>query len=202
MRDTRRTADAARSTSAGTGPAPTRWRRLATAAGISLFLGIGMALAYLGAFHHPAPDHLAVVVSPPGRAGAVAAALRAHGGGEFDVSTAPAVKARAEVRSGGAVAAYLIGQRNPVMVIDTSAFPTASQAAESLFRGLAAGAGDTAPAVQDLAPLPVRAEFGQNAFFLMVALTVDANVAALTISTGGRPCPSAAGPRRARRSQA
>jgi hypothetical protein len=164
----------------------TGFRHLALALAIPLFLCVGMALAYLGGFGDPTPHHVKVELASRKTESVqpLATALRTRLGARFDISATTPSRAGSDVAKARAVAAYLPG-REPQLLVNSAASPTEAQVAVQLFTTVAATTARAPLAVHDLAALPANDPLGQNAFFLLVALTIGGYTAAIAIGAAG-----------------
>jgi hypothetical protein len=166
-------------------PAPSvQLRHLIIALLVPVYLGTGMALAYLGGFHRPEPHHLpvAVVGSSPQDA-VLATTIADRAGTSLSVRTVPDVATADKlVRSGDLVGAYI--PHTTTVIVAGASSPTASTAAQQVFDQVAATR-DARLHVQDLAPLPADDPQGSNLFFLLVALSVGAYTVAAALGVAG-----------------
>ncbi|MFE0650147.1 hypothetical protein ACFVZH_16330 [Streptomyces sp. NPDC059534] len=154
-----------------------------------LLMCVGMGLAYLGAFHAPAPHDLRVDVVGSGPATQVLAqTLHDKGAGALDVRTVPdretAVTALREQHSFGA---YLPGER-PELLVASASSDTSAMAVEKVFTKVAA-AQDAPLKVTDVAPVSSGDPTGQGVFFLLVALSIGAYASVAVVGGAGAVLP-------------
>ncbi|WP_232542725.1 hypothetical protein [Streptomyces sp. QHH-9511] len=154
-----------------------------------LLMCIGMGIAYLGAFHAPAPHDLRVdVVGSGPTAQVLAQTLHDKGDGALDVRTAAdretAVSALLDRSSFGA---YLPGPR-PELLVASASSDTSAMAVEKVFTKVAADQG--APLkVTDVAPVSAGDPTGQGIFFLLVALSIGSYASVAVIAGAGAVLP-------------
>lgn len=153
---------------------------------IPVYLALGMALAYLGAFHQVEPHHLPVsIVGSSPQTSVLATTVGDQAGPQLSVSTIASLdQARSKVGTGALAAAFAPSANQPTVIIDSAASPTAAQVAQTVFDKVAEVQGKRL-VVQDLQPLPANDALGSNLFFLLVALTVGGYTAAATLGVAG-----------------
>ncbi|GGU77211.1 membrane protein [Streptomyces litmocidini] len=154
-----------------------------------LLMCVGMGLAYLGAFHAPAPHDLRVDIVGSGPTTQVLAqTLQDKGAGALDVRTVidrdTAVSALREQRSFGA---YIPGTR-PELLVASGSSDTSAMAVEKVFTKVAAGQ-DAPLKVTDVAPTASGDPTGQGVFFLLVALSIGAYASVAVIGGAGAVLP-------------
>lgn len=154
---------------------------------IPVYLALGMALAYLGAFHQVEPHHLPVsIVGSSPQTSVLATTVGDQAGPQLSVSTIASLdQARSKVGTGALAAAFAPSANQPTVIIDSAASPTAAQVAQTVFDKVAEVQGKRL-VVQDLQPLPANDALGSNLFFLLVALTVGGYTAAATLGVAGQ----------------
>ncbi|WP_052227067.1 hypothetical protein [Microbacterium mangrovi] len=164
-------------------PAPHVWKTLGAHILIPLFLGAGMALAYLGSFHEPTPHNLqvAVVGSTP-QSMVFAQTMNDKGTGKVDVRTvatdADAVKL---VKDREIAAAYETSAQGAKIIVSTAASATTAEAAQKIFLPIAYRQ-HLPVVVDDVQPTSEHDSTGQGLFFMMVALTVGSYACAAAVS--------------------
>jgi hypothetical protein len=170
---------------------PTRLRHLILALAIPLFLGAGVALSYLGAFHDPTPRHLRVEIATtsPASTAPLVSALATRVGQQFEISVRSPTQAAADVAAARVAAAYRQGTK-PQLLVNTAASPTAEQAAVQLFTTVAATTEHAPLSVHDFGPQPANDPLSQNLFFLLVALTIGGYSGAVAIGAAGERLPA------------
>jgi hypothetical protein len=177
---------------APTSPSPTAtpsrtralpWRSLGLHLLIPLFLAAGMALAYLGAFGHPAPHHLPVaVVGTTAEAEVFAQALNDRAPDALDVRTvADADAARGLVADREVVAAYEATADDATLFVSSAASDTTASVVQKVFLPVAYEQ-HLPLQVDDVVPSGDGDPTGQGLFFLLVALSVGGYASAAAIS--------------------
>ena len=164
-------------------PPATLWKHLGSHLLIPLVLAAGMALAYLGAFHQPAPHDLPIAIVGEGPATRVfAQTLNDKASTELDVTTvATGAKARDLVEHQKLAAAYDVDGTHATIIVSTAASETAAAAAQKIFLPIAYEQ-KLPVTVDDVRPSGAHDTTGQGLFFLMVALTVGSYAAAIAIA--------------------
>ncbi|GAA1440267.1 hypothetical protein [Leifsonia poae] len=164
-------------------PPATLWKHLGSHLLIPLILGAGMALAYLGAFHQPAPHDLPVAIVGEGPAAQVfAQTMNDKASTELDVTTvSTAAKARDLVEHQKLAAAYEVDGGHATIIVSTASSETVASAAQKIFLPIAYEQ-KLPVTVDDVRPTGVHDSTGQGLFFLMVALTVGSYAAAIAIA--------------------
>ncbi len=159
------------------------WKALGSHIVIPLFLAVGMALAYLGAFHSPQPHDLPVAIVGQGPATQVfAQTMNDTAPTQLDVTTvATAAAAREQLANGTIAAAYEPGTTQAVIHISTASSETEASAAEKLFLPIAYRQ-HLPVTIDDVRPVPADDGTGQGLFFLMVALSVGGYSSAIAIA--------------------
>ncbi|MFJ5230387.1 hypothetical protein ACIQBJ_10875 [Kitasatospora sp. NPDC088391] len=155
-----------------------------------LLMCLGMGIAYLAAFHAPAPHHLKVAVvgaAPQGQV--LAQTLKDRAGDGLDVTTLPdADTARQRLLDRDLVAAYLPDAGTPTLLVATAGSETSATAAEKVFTQVAAHQGRPL-AVRELTPLPAGDPTGQGLFFLLVALSIGSYGSVAVLGAAGAALP-------------
>ncbi|CUM39937.1 FIG01135661: hypothetical protein [Streptomyces venezuelae] len=154
-----------------------------------LLMCVGMGLAYLGAFHAPAPHDLRVdVVGSGPSAQVLAQTLQDKGAGALDVRTvADRATAVASLREQGSFGAYIPGEK-PELIVASGSSDTSAMAVEKVFTKVAA-AEDAPLRVTDVAPVASGDPTGQGVFFLLVALSIGAYASVAVIGGAGAVLP-------------
>ncbi|MEV4559979.1 hypothetical protein AB0K51_23720 [Kitasatospora sp. NPDC049285] len=151
-----------------------------------LLMCLGMGIAYLSAFHAPAPHQLKVAVigqSPQDRV--LAQTLADRAGDALDVGTvATADDARQRLLDRELVAAYLPDPGAPTLLVATANSETSAGAAQKVFTKVAAQQ-DKPLTVQELTPLPAGDPTGQGLFFLLVALSIGSYGSVAVLGAAG-----------------
>ncbi|MFD3611391.1 hypothetical protein ACFWXA_25605 [Streptomyces atroolivaceus] len=150
-----------------------------------LLMCIGMGLAYLGAFHAPAPHDLRVdVVGSGSSAQVLAQALQDKGDGALSVRTvADRDVAVSHLKTQQSYGAYVPGGR-PELVVATASSDTSATVVQKIFTEVAAGQG--APLqVTDVAPTAEGDPTGQGIFFLLVAVSIGSYASVAVIGGAG-----------------
>lgn len=150
---------------------------------IPLFLSVGMAFAYLGAFHQPTPHALPIGVVGSGATTSVAAqtitdeskgALVAHVVGSD-------AAARAAVRDRTLAAAFAPGRTAATLYLSTAASPTTATVTTEVFTTIAYGQ-HLLFHVVDVVPASGGDSSGQGLFFLLVALSIGGYAGAVVLA--------------------
>ncbi|MFF8382261.1 hypothetical protein ACF053_01225 [Streptomyces kanasensis] len=154
-----------------------------------LLMCVGMGLAYLGAFHAPAPDHLRVdVVGSGPSARVLAQTLQDEGAGALDVRTvADRGDAVTALRERSGFGAFVPGA-HPELLVASASSDTTAMAVEKVFTEVAA-AQDAPLKVTDVAPLSDGDPTGQGVFFLLVALSIGSYASVAVIGGAGAVLP-------------
>ncbi|TQF06176.1 hypothetical protein E6W39_33090 [Kitasatospora acidiphila] len=151
-----------------------------------LLMCLGMALAYQGAFHQPAPHHLkvAVVGSSP-QSQALAAGIQQKAGSALDISTVPDRAAGAhQIEQRQLVGAFVPDPRNPELLVATANSDSSKTAVQEVFTQVADAQG-VPMKTTDLVPTSSGDPTGQGIFFLLVALSVGAYGSVAVIGAAG-----------------
>ncbi|MFF8834040.1 hypothetical protein [Streptomyces sp. NPDC015130] len=154
-----------------------------------LLMCVGMGLAYLGAFHAPAPHDLRVdVVGSGPSAQILAQTLQDEGAGALDVRTvADRSTAVTSLREQGSFGAYVPGEK-PELLVASGSSDTSAMAVEKVFTKVAA-AQDAPLKVTDITPAASGDPTGQGIFFLLVALSIGAYASVAVIGGAGAALP-------------
>ena len=159
------------------------WKSLGAHLLIPLFLGAGMALSYLGAFHQPEPHDLHIAVVGDSAASMVfAQTIDDRADGKLHVETTKDMASAEElVRDGSVAAAYSATATEATLVVASAASDTTAAAAQKIFLPIAYQ--QQLPfTIDDVAPVGEHDTTGQGLFFLMVALSVGAYASAIAIA--------------------
>ena len=159
------------------------WRTLLTHLITPLFLGTGMALAYLGAFHAPSPHHLPVAVVGQGeQTAAFAQSLNDAADGDLQVRTVgTADQAQQLVRDRDVVAAYAPGEDQAALYVATAASASDKEVAQQVLGPIAFRQHLPLQTV-DVVPTSGQDTSGQSIFFMLVALSVGGYSSAVAIA--------------------
>jgi hypothetical protein len=150
---------------------------------IPLFLSVGMALAYLGAFHAPTPHALPVGVVGSGPATSVAAQTitdRSDGALVAHVVASPSA-ARDAVRDRSLAAVFAPGRTSATLYLSSAASPTTATVATDVFTGIAYQQ-HLLFHVVDVVPTTAGDGSGQGLFFLLVALSIGGYAGAIVLA--------------------
>ncbi|GAA2792179.1 membrane protein [Streptomyces showdoensis] len=182
-----------------------------------LLMCVGMGLAYLGAFHAPAPHDLRVdIVGSGPHAQVLAQTLQDKTAGALDVRTVPdRATATAHLRDRSSFGAYLPGggqaasgatgarhvadgttgggpaadaSPGPELLVASASSDTSAMAAEKVFTKVAATQGEPLK-VTDVAPVSPGDPTGQGVFFLLVALSIGSYASVAVIGGAGAVLP-------------
>ncbi|WP_433591026.1 hypothetical protein [Nocardia sp. CA-145437] len=155
-----------------------------------LLMCLGMGLAYLGAFHQPQPNHLAVaVVGDNAQVKVLAQSLKDKGGNALDVITVPTRDdAVDKLRHRDLAGAYVPDREKPELLVARAGSDTTAMAAEAVF-GQVAGLQNTPLTVTDVTTPSSGDPTAQGIFFLLVALSIGSygSVAAISAAGAGLP---------------
>lgn len=149
---------------------------------VPLFLCAGMALAYLGAFHEPAPHHLKVaVVGASLQAGVLAQALNDSAPEELDVRTVPDTASAKRLISERTISVAYEAGSEATLFVSTAVSGTTATIAQKIFLPIAYQ--EHLPLkVEDVVPAGKHDPSGQGLFFLLVALSIGGYASAIAIA--------------------
>jgi hypothetical protein len=153
---------------------------------VPLFLGTGMALAYLGGFHEPSPHGLRVdVVGSSPETRVFAQTVQDRLGDRVAVRTVTTeAEARAHLATQDTAGAYVPDPRRPTLLVATAASDTTAVTIERMFAPVALRQGLPLE-IADVVPTHPSDPTGQGIFFYLVALTVGAYSSAIAIGVAG-----------------
>ncbi|MFG2905012.1 hypothetical protein ACGF13_08100 [Kitasatospora sp. NPDC048286] len=151
-----------------------------------LLMCLGMALAYLGAFHQPEPHHLKVaVVGTTQQAQGLAQAIQGKAGDALDVRTvADRAAAEQQLRDRDLVGAFVPDARNPELIVAKGNSETSVVAATAVFANVTDRQGVPLH-VTDLTTPAEGDPTGQGLFFLLVALSIGSYASVAVIGAAG-----------------
>jgi hypothetical protein len=151
-----------------------------------LLMCVGMGLAYLGAFAHPAPHHMPVAIVGSGpQVQQLASAVTAKAGEALDVTTvATSGQARTMLLDRDIVGAYLPDPTGPQLLVAKGASPASSQVAQELFTRVATLSHQPLK-VTDVTTLASGDPTGQGLFFFLVALSLGSYASVAAIGAAG-----------------
>ncbi|MFF4339639.1 hypothetical protein ACFY00_06845 [Kitasatospora sp. NPDC001540] len=151
-----------------------------------LLMCLGMGIAYLSAFHAPAPHQLPVAVVGQGpQTQVLAQTLKDKAGDGLDVTTvADTDAARTRLLDRELVAAYVPSADAPTLLVASANSDTSATVAEKVFTKVATQQGKPLT-VQELTPLPAGDPTGQGLFFLMVALSIGSYGSVAVLGAAG-----------------
>ncbi|MFC4376367.1 hypothetical protein ACFO5K_19930 [Nocardia halotolerans] len=164
----------------------TEFRHIAGHLLTPLLMCLGMAFAYLGAFHQPEPNNmqLAVVGDTP-QAMVLAQTMKDKGGAGLDVITVPTRDAAVDaLHERALVGAYVPDATRPELLVATASSDTSAIAAEVAFRSVSDHQG-VPLVVTDVTGKAHGDPTGQGVFFLLVALSVGAYGSVAVIGAAG-----------------
>ncbi|HEY0247844.1 MAG TPA: hypothetical protein VGC45_06235 [Gryllotalpicola sp.] len=169
-------------------PHPSMWKHLGLHILVPVLLGIGMTLAYLGAFHQPTPHHLALaVVGSTPSTQVFAETMNDQADGALDVRTVPsAAQAKKLVRDRTIAGAYEATPTQANLYLATAASSTTAETVQKVFQPIAFQ--QKLPYnIVDVVPVGKHDATGQGIFFLLVGLSVGGYaVAAAVAAVTGR----------------
>lgn len=151
-----------------------------------LLMCLGMAFAYLGAFHQPTPNHLELaVVGDSPQAMVLAQTMKDKAGDGVDIITVPSREAAIDALDNrDLVAAYVPDAQRPELLVATAGSDTSAMAAEVVFRQVSDHQG-VPLVVTDVTTKAGGDPTGQGLFFLLVALSVGAYGSVAVIGAAG-----------------
>jgi hypothetical protein len=177
---------------AATGVTPTRTvvRHLLIHLIVPVLLATGMALAYLGAFHQPAPHGVRLDVVGTGPAVAAMAQELQDGLGDMAaVRTVGSLdEARAALQHLEIAGAYVPDPARPTLLIASAASDTTATIVQRMIAPVALRQGVPLQ-ITDVVPTADTDPTGQGAFFYLVALSVGGYSAAIAIGAAGARLP-------------
>ncbi|WP_194813487.1 hypothetical protein [Nocardia sp. XZ_19_385] len=161
-------------------------RHVATHLLTPLLMCLGMALAYLGAFHQPEPNHLQVaVVGTAPQEMVLAQTLKDKAGDGLEVLTLPDRDAAiSQLRDRDLAGAYVPDAHHPELLVAKGSSDTTAMAVELVFKQVAGQQG-VPLTVTDIAPTAPGDPTGQGIFFLLVALSVGSYGSVAAIGAAG-----------------
>ncbi|MFB7874566.1 hypothetical protein ACFC06_04890 [Nocardia sp. NPDC056064] len=164
----------------------TQFRHLAGHLLTPLLMCLGMAFAYLGAFHQPTPNHLELaVVGDSPQAMVLAQTMKDRGGAGLDVVTVPDKAAAIDkLHERELIGAYIPDATRPELLVATAGSDTTAMAAELAFRQVSDHQG-VPLVVTDVTAKADGDPSGQGLFFLLVALSVGAYGSVAVIGAAG-----------------
>lgn len=153
---------------------------------LPLMMGLVMALAYFGGFHQPKPDDLPVaIIGDTQQVQPIVDALHASLGEGIDVRVvATPDEADSLLRHQEIAGAYEPGSDGATLRTASASSEIAVSAVMKIFGPVAAGQG-LVMTTQDVVPLAQDDPLGQNAFFLLVALSVTSYACGIAIGAAG-----------------
>ena len=159
------------------------WKALGLHILIPFFLAAGMGLAYLGAFHEPAPHHLPLAVVGTGTSAEVfAQQLNDADPGKLETRVvADAGTARQLITDREISAAYEPGKNDATLYISSAASPTTAEIAQKIFLPLAYDQ-QLPLQVVDVVPTNEHDATAQGLFFLLVGMSVGGYSSAVAIA--------------------
>ncbi len=151
-----------------------------------LLMCVGMALAYLGAFHHPEPNHLKVaVVGDTAQVKVLAQTMKDTAGDALEVVTLPDRDAAiAQLRDRDLAGAYVPDAQRPELLVAKANSDTTAMAVQALF-GRVTAAQNVPLRTTDITTLPAGDPTGQGLFFLLVALSIGSYGSVAAIGAAG-----------------
>ncbi|WP_067564998.1 hypothetical protein [Nocardia acidivorans] len=165
-------------------------RHVATHLLTPLLMCLGMGLAYLGAFHQPEPNHLAIaVVGDTPQVKVLAQTLKDTGGDKLDVITLPSREdAIGQLRHRDLAGAFVPDAQHPEALVATAGSDTTAMAVETVFQQIAAKQG-TPLTVTDITSPASGDPTAQGIFFLLVALSIGSYGSVAAIGAAGAELP-------------
>ncbi|MGW5313537.1 hypothetical protein [Nocardia thailandica] len=153
---------------------------------IPLLMCVGMAFAYLGAFHSPEPNHLRLaVVGDSPQTLVLAQSMKDKGGDALDVVTLPDRAAAVDALAArDLTGAYVPDPRTPELLVASAASDTSAMAAEVAFRQVSDHQG-VPLRITDISAKAGGDPTGQGIFFLLVAISVGAYASVAVLGAAG-----------------
>ncbi|MEG8177929.1 hypothetical protein GZH49_05195 [Nocardia terpenica] len=151
-----------------------------------LLMCVGMALAYLGAFHQPEPHHLRVaIVGDSAQVKVLAQTLKDRAGDALEVVTLPGRDdAVRQLRDRELAGAYVPDAQHPELLVAKAGSDTTAMAVQTVFGQVAAQ--QNAPlTTTDITALAGGDPTGQGLFFLLVALSIGSYGSVAAIGAAG-----------------
>lgn len=151
-----------------------------------LLMCLGMGLAYLGAFHQPAPNHLRVaVVGDSAQVKVLAQSIKDRGGDALDVVTLPArADAVHRLADRDLDGAFVPDATHPELLIAKAGSDTTAMAVQEVF-GQVTAAQHVPLTTTDVTTLAHGDPTGQGLFFLLVALSIGSYGSVAVIAAAG-----------------
>ncbi|WP_225726829.1 MULTISPECIES: hypothetical protein [unclassified Nocardia] len=151
-----------------------------------LLMCLGMALAYLGAFHQPEPNHLKVaVIGTTPQVKVLAQTMKDRAGDKLEVLTLPTRDdAVRELRDRTLSGAYAPDGPRPELLVAKAGSDTTAMAVEVVFQQVSGQQG-VPLTVTDIAPPTGGDPTAQGIFFLLVALSVGSYGSVAAIGAAG-----------------
>ncbi|WP_067699134.1 hypothetical protein [Nocardia jejuensis] len=161
-------------------------RHVATHLLTPLLMCLGMGLAYLGAFHQPEPNHLAVaVVGDAPQVKVLAQSMKDRAGDALDVVTLPSRDdAIARLRDRDLAGAFVPDAQHPEVLVAKAGSDTTAMAVEAVF-GQVAGTQGVPVTTTDITTHSSGDPTGQGIFFLLVALSIGSYGSVAAIGAAG-----------------
>lgn len=171
-------------------PRPRTWtmprktlRTLTLTVLMPVLMGLGMALAYLGAFAGPTPHELPIgVVGTSAETSVFAQELSDKSPGSFAVRTVDtAADAHALITSGDIAGAFALGSDHATLYVSSGAGGSSADVLTKVFLRVS-NAAHLPMVVDDVTPTGSGDPTGQGLFFVLVALSVGSYASAIAIS--------------------
>ncbi|MBL1077815.1 hypothetical protein JK358_25765 [Nocardia sp. 2] len=164
-------------------------RHVATHLLTPLLMCLGMGLAYLGAFHQPEPNHLAIaVVGGSPQTMVLAQTLKDEGGKALDVITVPTRDdAVAQLRNRDLAGAFVPDAQHPELLVAKAGSDTTAMATELVFQRVTDQQGVALKVTDVTSPAPgdPTAQGIFFLFFLLVALSIGSYGSVAAIGAAG-----------------
>ncbi|WP_285727675.1 hypothetical protein [Psychromicrobium xiongbiense] len=159
------------------------WKSIAAHLIIPLFLGLGMAVFYLGAFHEPTPHNLPVaIVGQSPAVKVLAQTMNDSAPGKLQVTTvATAAEAQQQLLHHEIAAAYDTDATHATIYVSKAYSDAESSAAQEVFLPLAYQQ-KLPVTVSDVRPGGEHDPTAQGLFFLLVALSVGSYASAVAVA--------------------
>ncbi|MBF6064467.1 hypothetical protein IU500_22995 [Nocardia terpenica] len=151
-----------------------------------LLMCVGMALAYLGAFHQPEPHHLQVaIVGDSAQVKVLAQTLKDRAGDALEVVTLPSRDdAVRQLRDRELAGAYVPDAQRPELLVAKAGSDTTAMAVQAVFGQIAAQQ-NVPLTTTDITALAGGDPTGQGLFFLLVALSIGSYGSVAAIGAAG-----------------
>jgi hypothetical protein len=153
---------------------------------VPILMGLVMAVAYLGGFHKPVPNHVPVaIVGNAQQVAPLVSGLKAALGDELDVRTVETqAEAESQVKSMDLAGAFVPGAKAGELLVASGRSDSSVSMVTKVFSEVTLKEGVPLKVTNEV-PLDPSDPIGQNGFFFLVALTVGAYATSIAIGVAG-----------------